>query len=153
MPKEWNKFWHSCFENHYLQLLNIVEDLIIKDPDNFYNHPHYKFFESVTDCIENRIFIDPENKEFLLGNTLGKKNRNWRRAKNGMPQRYRLFFKFSSTKSEIILAWLNDGKSIRKAGSKNDVYEEFKRLLASGKIPNTYNELIKSSSKFKLRTH
>lgn len=153
MPKEWNKFWHPCFENRYLHLLNIVEDLSIKDPDNFYNHPHYKFFESVTDCIENRIFINPDNREFRLGNTLGRNNKRWRRAKNGMPQRYRLFFRFSSAKEEIILAWLNDEKSIRRAGSKSDVYEVFKRLLASGRIPNTYDELIKSSNKFRQKNY
>ena len=148
MPKEWNKLWHPYFENRYLKILERVEDLSIKHPNSFYNHPDYKFFESVTDCLENRIFINPANREFQLGNTLGKNNKSWRRAKNGLPNRYRLFFKFSSTNNEITLAWLNDEKSIRRAGSKNDVYEVFKKLLASGNIPNTYNDLVKESSKF-----
>lgn len=139
----------SLFWQRYLKILERAEELSIKASDSFYTHPDYKFFESVTDCLENRIFINPENREFLLGNTLGKKNKNWRRAKKSLPPRYRLFFKFSSTNIEIILAWLNDKTSIRRAGSKNDVYEMFKKLLASGKIPGNYTELAKESSKFK----
>lgn len=150
MSRKWNKLWHPCFEQRYLGLLKRAEELSIKHPDTFYNHLDYKFFESVTDCIENRIFIDPENIEFRLGNTLGKNNKSWRRVKRGMPDRYRLFFKFSTSNNEIVLAWLNDERSIRKAGSKNDVYEVFKKLLASGKIPNSYSELVKESDKANL---
>jgi len=151
MPKEWKKFWHPNFKNHYLDVLKIAENLAKKDPNNFYNHPHYKFFESVTDCIENRIFINPEKSDFRLGKTLGKDYKAWRRAKKGLPQRYRLFFKFSSQGSVIVLAWLNDEKSIRKSGSKNDVYEVFKKLLTSGRIPNSFNDLLKSSKEYKLK--
>lgn len=77
----WQKLWHPIFEDKYLALLTLVEREIEHSPDHFYETTLYKFFECVTDCIENRIFIDPTLPEFILGNTLGKDNRDWRRAK------------------------------------------------------------------------
>ena len=93
----WEKLWHPLFEEKYLALLTLVEREIENNPHHFYDSKIYKFFECVTDCIENRIFIDPQSPDFVLGNTLGKLNRDWRRAKKGMPNRYRLFFKYSTS--------------------------------------------------------
>lgn len=129
-----------------MDLLERVELLTDQDPDGFYTHRDYKFFENVTNCIEYRILQEPSNKEFNLGRTLGKDYKNWRRAKHGLPSRYRLFFRYSSQAKEIVLAWLNDEASIRRAGHKNDVYETFKKMLKSNKIPKSYDELVRSSS-------
>ena len=123
-----------------------AENLITKDPDNFYHHTMYKFFESVTDCIKDRIFPHPDHSNFLLGNTLDKAHRDWRRAKNGLPNRYRLFFKFSSTDNAIVLAWLNDHSTLRKDGSKTDVYHVFQKMLNAGEIPTDFQALMKASS-------
>lgn len=144
----WNKLWHSIFEERYLELLDQVEAEAIKDPERFYESKIYKFFECVTDCIENRIFVEPHSQEFVLGNTLGKSHRDWRRAKKGMPNRYRLFFKFSSHENVIVLAWFNDQTTLRKAGSRTDVYEVFKKMLSKGTMPSCIDELIQQSSTF-----
>lgn len=138
----WQKLWHPIFEDKYLALLTLVEREIEHSPDHFYETTLYKFFECVTDCIENRIFIDPTLPEFILGNTLGKDNRDWRRAKKGMPNRYRLFFKYSTTRNSIVLAWFNDENTLRKAGSKTDVYEVFKKMLLRGEMPSDMQALI-----------
>ena len=143
MTAEWEVLWHSFFEERFMSLLERVEELARTNPDDFYNHPDYKFFDSVSNCIQNRILLAPGDKEFNLGNTLGKTHKKWRRAKNGLPNRYRLFFRYSSQSKEIILSWLNDEKSIRRDGHKNDVYEVFKRMLASGNMPHSYEELAK----------
>ena len=131
--------------------LKRVEELAARDPDGFYSHQDYKFFENVSNCIEYRIVQEPGNKEFNLGRTLGKKYKNWRRAKNGLPPRYRLFFRYSSQAGEIVLTWLNDESSIRRDGHKKDVYEVFKKMLNSNVIPNSYNELVEKSNELDLK--
>lgn len=146
----WKKYWHKVFQLRYEEILLLVEKSITEDPDNFYKKSIYKLFEDVTDCMENRIFQDPTHSDFKLGNTLGKSNRDWRRAKKGLPNRYRLFFKFSTNKSSIILAWLNDDKTLRKEGSKTDVYAVFKKKLDSSKIPSSTDELISGSTTVQL---
>ncbi|CAK8725718.1 MAG: hypothetical protein D3917_12030 [Candidatus Electrothrix sp. AX5] len=145
MSVDWNLLWHPLFEERFQGLLERVEELAKRDPDGFYSHRDYKFFESVSNCIEYRIVTGPGNKEFNLS-TLGKKHKNWRRAKNGLPSRYRLFFQYSSRNTEIVLVWLNDEVSIRRAGHKKDVYEIFKKMLESNVIPNSYDELVKESN-------
>ena len=101
--------------------------------------------------MENRIFIDPTLPEFVIGNTLGKEHRDWRRAKKGMPNRYRLFFKYATVNEHIVLAWFNDENTLRKAGSKTDVYEVFKKMLSRGEIPSDMQELITASSATKIQ--
>jgi len=142
----WKKLWHPIFEDKYLALLTLVECEIEKDPEHFYESKIYKFFECVTDCIQNRIFISPTSPDFVLGNTLGKENRDWRRAKKGMPNRYRLFFKYSTTAQSIVLAWFNDEDTLRKANSKTDVYEVFKKMLKRGEVPSNMQALMEASS-------
>ena len=79
--------------------------------------------------------------------TLGRQNGNWRRIKRGLPQRYRLFFMFASTPLQVIIyAWLNDEDTLRKEGSRTDVYEVFKRMLERGEVPSTIDELIQGST-------
>lgn len=146
----WKRYWHALFEERYMELLDLVEKEAERDPDTFYESKIYRFFESVTDCIENRIFIDPSHKEFLLGNTLGKSNRHWRRAKNGLPNRYRLFFQFNTTRKSVVLAWLNHHNTLRKEGAKTDVYEVFKKMLDADTIPSDFNSLLKVSSGAKI---
>ncbi len=71
---------------------------------------------------------------------------NWRRVKKGLPQRYRLFFMFASNPLAVVIyAWLNDEDTLRKEGSRTDVYEVFKRMLERGDVPSTINDLIEGS--------
>ena len=42
-------------------------------------------------------------------------------------------------------AWLNDHGTLRKEGSRIDVYEVFKRMLERGEVPSTINDLIQGS--------
>lgn len=80
---------------------------------------------------------------YLLGNTLGAENRNWRRAKFG--GQYRLFFRFDSVNKIIVLGWLNFSDSLRAYGSKNDAYLVFTKLLANGNPPSGWDELLEQS--------
>jgi toxin YhaV len=46
----------------------------------------------------------------------------------------------------VIYAWLNDEDTLRKEGSRTDVYEVFKRMLERGEVPSTVDELIQASA-------
>jgi toxin YhaV len=86
---------------------------------------------------------NPDAPEFRLGKTLGSDNTNWRRVKAGMPDRYRLFFRFASTPMKMVVyVWFNDEDTLRKAGSRTDVYEAFKRMLARGTVPSDIRALL-----------
>jgi toxin YhaV len=64
-----------------------------------------------------------------------------------MPERYRLFFRFASSPTKVIVyVWFNDEDSLRKAGSKTDVYETFIRMLSRGAVPSDIGALLRASS-------
>jgi toxin YhaV len=53
-----------------------------------------------------------------------------------MPDRYRLFFRFSSAPVKVsVSVCFNDEDTLRKAGSKTDVYAACKRMLARSVVP------------------
>ena len=82
-----------------------------------------------------------------LGKTLGPANAHGRRVKNGMPARYRLFVRFAATPVKVIVyVWFNGEDTLRKAGSKTDVYETFKRMLARGVVPPDIATLLREAS-------
>ena len=92
---------------------------------------------------------DPNAPEFRQGNTLGKDNRHWFRAK--FHQRYRLFYRFATKEKVIIYAWLNDEKTLRKAGSKTDPYSVFRGMLEAGDPPGSIADLLQRSKDLKSR--
>jgi len=141
----WEIYWHYHFKQRFIKLLSEVEKLAKKNPENFIDSPAYKHFKSVKTVVFDRISHNPTDKQFNLGNTLGKTFRHWKRAKKEMPPRYRVFFQYSSSQNTIILAWLNDEKSIRRDGHKHDVYNVFKKMLSNKTMPNTYNDLVDNS--------
>ena len=66
--------------------------------------------------------------------------------KKGMPERYRLFFRFASKPVKLIVyVWFNDEDTLRKAGSKTDVYETFKRMLSRGTVPTDIDALLRDA--------
>ena len=99
-----------------------------------------KLLRSVEKHIQEIIPSDPSAPQFRQGNTLGKENRQWFRAK--FHQRYRLFFRFSTAEKAIVYAWMNDEATLRKSGSKSDPYSVFEAMLEAGDPPRTFDELI-----------
>lgn len=60
-----------------------------------------------------------------------------------MQDHYRLFFRFASTLIKMIVyVWLKDEETLRKAKSRTDVYEKFKRMLSHGVMPKSIRELL-----------
>ncbi len=100
-------------------------------------------------ALRQQVFVrvprNPSDFEFRLGNALGPNYRNWFRAK--FLQQFRLFFRFSSQSKIIVYGWVNNSDTLRAYGSTSDAYLVFRRLLESGQVPNTWDELIAEAAK------
>jgi len=144
----WDLFYFRLFHERLTQLERDVQTLVDVDPQAFTSHPKAKLLRAVYDSITCTVPENPDHDEFRLGKALGEYS-NWRRVKHGLPQRYRLFFKFASAQRKIIYAWLNDENTLRKEGDKNDVYEVFKRLLRRGEVPDSIDELLRQAHEAK----
>ncbi len=140
----WNIFWIGPFKDRFNTLLSQVKDLSEKDPGGYKNHPDTKLLASIVRAIED-IAQNPFDEKFRLGNTLGKNYSHWRRAVKLLPKRYRLFFRAHTPNKTIILCWINDENTLRKKGSKNDVYAVFGRMLDNESIPDDIDELMEKA--------
>lgn len=139
----WNIFYFRLFAVQLTALTEEVKQLRAKDPEGYKTHPKTKLLASIYKCITEAVPANPDHPDFRLGKTLGDQHTHWRRVKKGMPDRYRLFFRFSSQPVKaIVYVWFNDEDTLRKAGSKTDVYSVFRRMLEQGNVPSDINELL-----------
>jgi toxin YhaV len=77
------------------------------------------------------IPADPNAPDFRLRGEL----KLFRRLKGrGLPDRYRLFYVFSSTLRVIIMLYLNDESSLQQEGGRNDPYARFTALVRQGRV-------------------
>lgn len=141
----WSLFYFRLFADILNRLERDVTELAQKDPSGFVHHEKAKLLKSVHDSITKDVPTNPNDSKFLLGKTLGDRFTDWRRVKYGLPQRYRLFFKFTSAQRKIIYVWFNDEHTLRKAGAKTDVYEVFKQMLKRGEVPDSIEDLLKGA--------
>jgi toxin YhaV len=139
----WTLFQHDLFAEQLDQLISNVEALAAREPDTYRSRPAAKLLATMEDYILKQIPRDPSSPEFRQGNTLGKDNRHWFRAK--FHGRYRLFFRFSTEQKIIIYVWVNNEKSLRKAGAKTDAYAVFQAMLRSGNPPQSLDQLRAAS--------
>lgn len=139
----WRLFVHPLFHAQLEKLAKRVERLAFDDPDGYASHPATKLLATINRYIREVIPRGPNSPEFRQGNTLGPDNRHWFRAK--FHGRYRLFYRFSTEQKIIIYAWVNDEESLRKSGSRTDVYAVFKAMLESGEPPNSFLEILRTS--------
>jgi toxin YhaV len=139
----WRLFLHPLFQAQLEKMATRVAKLASSDPAGYVSHPATKMLATINHYIRDAIPRDPNAPEFRQGNTLGRDNRHWFRAK--FHGRYRLFYRFSTGQKIIVYAWVNDEGSLRKSGSKTDHYAVFKALLESGEPPNSFAELSRAS--------
>ena len=140
----WSLYYYRTFKATLDELEVVVARLATDDPAGYKTHPKAKLLASVYRAITQLVPANPDAPQFRLGKTLGSDNTNWRRVKKGMPDRYRLFFRFASSPVKVIVyVWFNDENTLRKAGSKSDVYESFKRMLARGVVPGDIDDLLR----------
>ena len=142
----WGLYYFRIFKAALDELEAAVTQLAQDDPRGYKTHPKTKLLASVYKAITEVVPANPDAPEFMLGKTFGANNTNWRRVKKGMPERYRLFFRFASSPTNVIVyVWFNDEDTLLKQGAKTDVYETFKRMLARGVVPRSIAELLKES--------
>ena len=78
------------------------------------------------------------------GGTPGDPRKHWFRAK--FFQQYRLFYRFNSDAKVIVVAWVNEDKTLRAYGSKTDTYATFKGMLEDGNPPDNFDVLLKEAA-------
>ncbi len=136
----WRLFAQPLFSEPLQRLIEKVEKLKAQSPESYTNEPAAKLLATIEDLIYKQIPSNPEAPQYRQGNTLGKKNKHWFRAK--FHRRYRLFFRYSTQYKVIVYAWLNDENTLRKAGAKTDPYAVFLSMLKSGNPPQDLDELM-----------
>ena len=119
-----------------------------QDPENYHTHADVRFFRQIRDSMDVAL-ADPQKRQYRLGNALGEGRGDWRRIKQGMPERHRLFFRFTSQDHKVIFAWLSDERSLRREGDHNDVYRVFQRMLTGGSVPGTLAALLSAAKEYK----
>ena len=143
----WRLYYHRIFQAALDELEALVSRLAADDPAGYRAHPKTRLLASIYAVVTQRVPADPDAPDFRLGKTLGPARSHWRRVKKGMPERYRLFFRFASSPMKVIVyVWFNDEDALRKAGSKTDVYASFTRMLARGVVPDSIEELMRDSN-------
>ena len=144
----WQLYYYRTFAAALDELETEVAARAAGDPRGYKAHPQTRLLASVHKAITERVPAGPDHPEFRLGKTLGRDYGNWRRVKKGLPGRYRLFFRFASKPVKLIVyVWFNDEDTPRKAGSRTDVYETFRRMLARGEVPDSIDHLLRESCK------
>jgi toxin YhaV len=100
---------------------------------------------AVNAAIHKLVFADipadPSSAAFRQGKTLGTKHTHWRRGKFGNG-RFRLFFRYLQAQRVIAIIWVNDTETLRTYGSARDAYAVFARMLASGRPPDSWEDLV-----------
>ena len=143
----WSLYFYRTVKVALDELEAVVTKLAAQDPAGYQTHPKTKLLASVYRAITELVPANPDAPDLRLGKSLGADNTNWRRVKKGMPERYRLFFRFASSPVKVIVyVWFNDEDTLRKAGSKTDAYETFKRMLARGVVPGRIDDLLREAS-------
>ena len=127
----WTFFHHPCFQAQFTALIDKVEALRLKHPESFQNKRASKVLYAIHKVITERIAVNPAAADFMQGHTLGKGH-----------QQYRLFFRFDRQAKIVILAWVNDDKTLRAYDQKSDAYAVFGSMLRNGNPPDDWRELL-----------
>ncbi|MFT4099623.1 MAG: type II toxin-antitoxin system YhaV family toxin [Burkholderiaceae bacterium] len=136
----WTVFAHPLFLAQIEALARQVEALRQKDPAGYLKKNASKRLAAITKLAFDVIPQDPARPEYRQGGALGNDHRHWFRAK--FFQQYRLFFRFHAAGRVIVLAWVNDEKTLRAYESSDDAYRVFRKMLESGRPPDDWNPLL-----------
>jgi toxin YhaV len=138
----WQIFAHPFFLQQFEDLLEQVENLRKKNPENYKKKNATKRLAAIAKLAFDVIPQDPTRSDYRQGSTLGDEYKHWFRAK--FFQQYRLFFRYHQENKIIVLVWVNDENSKRAYGSKTDAYLIFKKMLESGYPPNNWESLLQN---------
>lgn len=139
----WCLLAHPLFLDQFEYLVSEVKKIQQKDPDHYKEKNITKRLAAINKLIFEKIPQDPTLPEYRQGTTLGSEYKHWFRAK--FFQQYRLFFRFHMESKIIIYAWVNDDDTKRAYNTKSDAYHVFKKMLAKGRPPNDWKQLLKEA--------
>jgi toxin YhaV len=128
----WRTYFHPAFRARYEALRAAAREIGRTLPEEeARRHPTVKLLGATNRLLNEIVPTDPNAPEFRLSGSLSK----FRRARgHGLPERYRLFWVFSTSQRIIIVLYLNDEETLRQAGSRTDPYAVFSRLVERGEI-------------------
>jgi toxin YhaV len=133
----WTILFYTDFQLQWQDLTAKVVKLKSKlEPKDFVTHPDVKLLKAIDSGIRDKISLDPFASRFALRKPL---DRYGRLKKMGLPQRYRLFFRAFAERKVIIILWLGFP---RKEGDRRDCYQVFSKMVANGKLPDSYESLV-----------
>ena len=139
----WSVFAHPIFLDQLDGLIEEVEEKKRRDPKTYLKKNCAKRLAAINKLVTEVIPAGPADAKFRQGHTLGADKKHWFRAK--FLQQYRLFFRFDARSKIIVLAWVNDEKTLRAFGSRTDAYATFKGMLDTGNPPDDFNNLLKQA--------
>jgi toxin YhaV len=139
----WTLLFHDAIIAQITTLSAASDRARKSDPKNFRANANVKLFAAMAKLMLEVIPADPGRTEFRQGNTLGEEFRHWFRAK--FLGRFRLFFRYDSRARLIVYAWVNDERTLRQSGGRNDPYTVFRRMLESGNPPDDWAALVKGA--------
>jgi toxin YhaV len=131
----WTIFVHPLVLDQLVKLIEAVEREKAKNPKQYRQGANAKVLAAIVKLILDDIPADPADPRFRQGGTLGADRKHWFRAKFG-GGRFRLFFRFSSKAKIIVLAWVDDDRTLLTYGSKADAYRVFGKMLDAGNPPD-----------------
>ena len=139
----WSFYAHPVFLDQLEAVIEEVEERKVRGPKNWHKKNCTKRLAAIFKLVTDVIPIDRGTQAFRQGNTLGDHRKHWFRAK--FFQQYRLFYRFNSDAKVIVLAWVNDEKTLRAYGRKTDAYATFRGMLDGGNPPETFDALMKEA--------
>ena len=121
----WSIYAHLVFFDQVDRLIKEVETRNARAPKTWKKKNCAKRLAAIFKLVTDAIPTDPGAPQFRQGDTLGNDRKHWFRAR--FFQQCRLFFRFDGNAKVIVLAWVNDERSLRAYGSRKDAYTTFKR--------------------------
>ena len=141
----WSIYAHPLFLDQLDDLVGQVEQAKKKDPAGYKRERAAKLLAAMLKVAFEDIPGDPSRDVYRQGDTLGDDRKHWFPAK--FLQQFRLFFRYrqSRTSKIIVLAWVNDDRSLCAYGSATDAYPMFRKMLARGNPPADWNALLENA--------
>ncbi|MCJ2136117.1 type II toxin-antitoxin system YhaV family toxin [Methylobacterium sp. J-026] len=138
----WDIYAHPLFLDQLESLVSEVVASRERDPLGYASRRPAKLLAAVLKVAFEVVPEDPTRAEYRQGDTLGSQYRHWFRAK--FLQQYRLFFRYreDAGRRVIVLAWVNDDRSLRAYGSRSDAYAVFRKMLHRGNPPDDWDTLL-----------
>ncbi|WP_288397311.1 type II toxin-antitoxin system YhaV family toxin [uncultured Sulfitobacter sp.] len=140
----WSIYAHPLFLDQLEGLTLAVEARKSRDPKNWRKKNSTKRLAAIFKLLTEALPAVPGAAAFRQGGTPGDPRKHWFRAKYF--QQYRLFYRFNSDAKVVLVAWMNDDKTLRAYGSKTDAYATLKGMLEDGNLPYNFDVLLKEAA-------